>query len=119
MTVSTKTASPLVEADHTEAMQWFRGPQRDLACRACGSTAPKPPRVTFFSLVYGHDVTCYECPDCTALFLDTLPPPSYLGETSQAAHDHYVLQGAAIDVMILPLFRLERSNIRRYMEIGC
>src|SRR4051812_14225682 len=100
-------------------MEWFSGPVREMECRACGSPGQKPPRVSFFSQVYGHEVTCYECPGCGALSLDTLPPPSYLGETSEGAHDHYVIQGAAIDVMILPLFRLERSRIRRYMEIGC
>ncbi|MFL6232421.1 MAG: methyltransferase domain-containing protein [Thermoanaerobaculia bacterium] len=63
------------------------------------------------------DVTLLRCPACGAAFLKDLAPPDYGSDMAELL-DYYVEQGAGIDLLVAPLFRLPAGSIRCCLEIG-
>ena len=65
----------------------------------------------------GHPpVTLLRCLGCGAAFLQDLTPPDYESDMAEML-DYYVEQGAGIDLIVAPLFRVPRP-VRRCLEIG-
>jgi len=67
----------------------------------------------------GHPpVTLLACPECDVAFLQDLKPPDYERDVAVML-DYYVEQGAGIDLIVAPLFRVPPGMVRRCLEIGC
>ena len=100
-------------------IEWLKGATVPIACPVCRSGAVKPAVLAVDSPWTGQRLTLVECPECGAHAFDDLMPPSAIAPNSDSALKFYVEQGAGIDVMLGPLFRVPRERVKRYLEIGC
>src|SRR3954454_22618536 len=87
-------------------------------CPLCGVEGPKSAVLSTGHVLPGRpDVTLLRCPACGAAFLQDLAPPDYGSDMAELL-DYYVEQGAGIDLLVAPLFRLPAGSVRRCLEIG-
>jgi len=100
-------------------IEWLKGSTVPIACPVCRSGAAKPAVLAVNSPWTGQRLTLAECPECGAHAFDDLTPPSATPASSDSALKFYAEQGAGIDVMLGPLFRIPRERVKRYLEIGC
>src|SRR5215470_13032084 len=100
-------------------MEWLKGSTVLMACPVCWSGAAKPAVLAVDSPWTGQRLTLVECSECGAYAFDDLTQPSITAPGSESALKFYVEQGAGIDVMLGPLFRVPREHVKRYLEVGC
>ncbi|MSP89131.1 MAG: class I SAM-dependent methyltransferase [Alphaproteobacteria bacterium] len=100
---------------------WLEREGPSLPCPVCHDRARKTERLQIASRFGGQgDLSLLACGACGAAFFADFEPPAYESATGIAASvKFYVEQGAGMDVMLEPLFAIERANVRRYMEVGC
>ena len=107
------------------AIDWAPQPGVDFACPVCRTAGPKRFVLAVPSQLPPHpSLRLYACDACGSLSFPDVPVPSYASApgpatASQAAIKFYLEQGAAPDVMVEPLFWLDRQTIHRYAEVGC
>lgn len=107
------------------APDWAPQPAADFICPVCHAAGPKRFVLAVPSQLPPHPALgLYACDGCGSLSFPEVPVPSYVSvpgpaTASQAAIKFYVEQGAAPDVMVEPLFWLDRQTIHRYAEVGC
>lgn len=101
------------------SIDWCSDAEQTLAssCPICDDRAAKRALLTANSRLVGTR-PMVRCSECEALFFPKLPvwpydafPPEFV--------QLYIEQGASIDLMVQPLFRLPTSSVRRYLEVGC
>lgn len=107
------------------ALDWSPLPAVDFVCPVCRAAGPKRFVLAVPSQLPPHpSLRLYACDVCGSLSFPDVPVPSYVSApgpatASQAAIKFYLEQGAAPDVMVEPLFWLDRQTIHRYAEVGC
>jgi len=102
------------------AIEWITGRTVSLACPVCAAAGPKRVRLSVESAVHNWArLTLVQCPDCRSAFYDDLTPARYEDYHSSGPFKFHVEQGAGVDAMLAPLFRLRSERVRRYLEVGC
>lgn len=120
-------ATPAVPQDSPDcfAIDWTPQPAADFACPVCHAAGPKGFVLAVPSLLPPHpSLRLHACDACGSLCYPAVPAPPYASASgpaaaTQAAIKFYLEQGAAPDVMVEPLFWLDRQTIHRYAEVGC
>ncbi|RKT43033.1 class I SAM-dependent methyltransferase [Thiocapsa rosea] len=112
-------------------IDWTPAPAMAFACPVCRSDGAKRSVLAVESPFNSKDLLrLHACDVCGTLSFPGLTPPAYEEDgadadadtgtsLSQAAIKFYVEQGAAPDTMVEPLFWFDRTNVRRYAEVGC
>ncbi|WP_296700913.1 class I SAM-dependent methyltransferase [Thiocapsa sp. UBA6158] len=110
-------------------IDWTPAPAVAFACPVCRSDGDKPSVLAVESPFNSRALLrLHACDLCGTLSFPGLTPPAYeedgAGEAagaslSQAAIKFYVEQGAAPDTMVEPLFWFDRTDVKRYAEVGC
>jgi SAM-dependent methyltransferase len=102
------------------AIEWTDGGTLALVCPVCETAGPKPARLSIESIVHGgRRLSLAQCPACDCAFYDDLTPARYEDYHSSGPLKFHVEQGAGVDVMLAPLFRVPRDRVRAYLEVGC
>ncbi len=93
----------------------------DRSCPVCGAGGEKRVRLTVAAERAGNQcLQLLDCASCGSAFYDDLNPPDY-----DAAHrgagflKFHVELGAGPDAMIAPLYRIDLTRVRTYLEVGC
>ncbi len=112
-------------------IDWTPAPAVAFACPVCRSDGAKRSVLAVESPFNSKDLLrLHACDVCGTLSFPGLTPPAYEEDgaaadaeagapLAQAAIKFYVEQGAAPDTMVEPLFWFDRTDVRRYAEVGC
>jgi SAM-dependent methyltransferase len=123
---------PLPDAEHKAAAHsesepfWLQGGTRAV-CPVCHSGDLKD--VLSGSVLYdirmqlsGASQTILEymkCRECETVFAPVSQAPHYEEAYSAESIRYYLEEGAGIDLLMEPLFKIDTTRVQRYAEVGC
>jgi SAM-dependent methyltransferase len=105
---------------------WLHGDRR-AACPVCRSDEPKD----VLSSAVLHDIRTrlagpgqtmleyMKCRECHTVFAPLSQAPRYEQSDDAESIRYYLEEGAGIDLLMEPLFKIDTGRVRRFVEVGC
>jgi len=102
-------------------VEWISGESLVGPCPVCGSEKTRAVILRARDIRPPHDwIPMARCPDCGSLNAEGVKTPEYeIDGLDGDATKFYLEQGAGIYAMVRPLYAIDRSAVRNYLEVGC